>query len=752
MNKSYKLVFNRALGALQVAPETAGNCAGGQVLKPLAGAVLLALLGASPQAMALPGDCDLSAESGTFASGCNGASGSAGSAGVEVGVNGGAGGAGGAAAHGSGFTLTTTGVIEGGAGGAGGSGNSANGGAGGQGGVGLAATGFTLTNQGSIEGGTGGVGGFAGTAGNGGNGGQGGTGVSGGDFTLYNTGSILGGAGGTGGNSESGSNGSAGQGGVGVISTGGSTIYNSGTITAGAGANAIELTGAGNRLVLRAGSTITGGVQAGNATVQVGDTGSLYTSSHINGAFTLGSGGVFSIAAQSNNDETGYSRLIVSGSANIAGSAFVNVAEANTLANGQTLTRVLDATSLSGNFTEVNDNSALFDFVSRVNGNDIDFDILTAATTSVTSSAQANNNNPALGAARVLDQIIASGSNNPDMQQVVTALGQLETEQQVSDAASQTLPLLVGSSQAAAGNASNAIGNVLQGRLGGGQSSGEAMLAEGELWLQPFGTWANQDERDGVAGFDVDTYGLVFGGDAALNEQTRLGLAIAYANSTVDGDSQVAPNSADMDLYQLIGYGSHDFDAATQLTWQLDYGQGRTDGQRQILFMGSTAKSSYTSHIAHAGVGLSHSYSLGTATELTPTLRADYSWIKDDSYQEKGADALNLDVDGRTTDSLVLALEGELSHAFDERLQGVLKLGVGYDVIGEQATITSAYAGEPGLAFVTQGLDPSPWLGLAGMGLNYRVSDSTELSANYDAAYREDFLSHSASLTARWAF
>ncbi|WP_422911748.1 autotransporter outer membrane beta-barrel domain-containing protein [Pseudomonas sp. MAC6] len=504
--------------------------------------------------------------------------------------------------------------------------------------------------------------------------------------------------------------------------------------------------------MLRSGSSIIGGVQAGSATVQVGDTGALYISSHITGDFTLGSGGLFSIAATSDDNESGYGKLIVSGTANVTGSsAYVNVASVNTLADGQTLVGVLQSSGLTGNFTQVSDNSALFDFLSQVNGNNIDFDIVRAANTSVTSSAQANSNNPAFGAARVLDQVIASGGGTPGMQQVVTNLGQLATEQQVSDAASQTLPLLVGSSQAAANNSANAVGNVLQGRIKG-QASGEALLSEGELWLQPFGTWASQDKRDGVAGFDVDTHGLVFGGDASLSSRSRVGLAIAYANSRVDGDSKAAPNSAEMDLYQLIGYGSYDLDAATQLSWQLDYGQGRTDGKRQILFMGTTAKSNYTSHIAHAGIALSHDYAISQATTLTPALRADYSWIRDESYRETGADALNLDVDSRTTDSLILGLDGELVHAFDARLQATAKLGVGYDVLNEQASITSAYAGAPGLGFVTKGLKPSPWLARAGMGLTYRVSDSAELSANYDAEYREDFLSHSASLTARWAF
>lgn len=796
MNNNSNFAGRRHLSNLQGASAIArtGSSGGfsgvGFRLKPVAQAVLLTLLGASPLAMAVPGDCTLTG-SGAFdgnAGSCVGSTGSDGAFFAVVGSNGDAGGAagtgsgfdlvssasffggnggaggdggtiGGLAANGgtgiSGdvFTLVSNANIQGGAGGDGGNGLNSNslGRDGANGGAGVLGNSFTLTSNAAIAGGNGGAAGWSGADGGSGSGGNGGAGVSGNAFTLTNNSSITGGNGGLGGSGGL-TNGAAGSSGIGIFSSGGSTIYNNGTVSGGSGANAIVLQGSGNKLILRSGSVINGSVQAGDATVQVGDTGALYISRFITGDFTLGSSGVFSIAAQSNNDEGGFSYLNVSGTANVAGKAFVNVASVNTLADGQTLSGVLRTGTLNGDFTQVDDNSALFNFTSRVAGNNIDFDIQRSANTSVTSSAQANGNNPALGAARVLDQIIAGGGSNPGMQQVVTALGQLETEEQVSNAASQTLPLLVGSSSAAFGEAAGAVGNVLQGRMGSGRSSGEALLSGGELWLQPFGTWADQDSRDGVAGFEVNTYGLVFGGDAAISEQTRLGLALAYAGSQVDGDSRTAPNSADMDIYQLIGYGSHDFDAATQLTWQVDYGQGRTDGEREILFMGTTAKSNYDSQIAHVGLGLSHSYSLGQATELVPTLRADYTWIKDESYREKGAGALNLDVDSRTTDSLILGLDGELQHTFNERLMGMLKLGVGYDVIGEQATITSAYSGEPGLSFTTQGLDPSPWLGRAGMGLEYRVSDTVELSANYDASFREDFLSHTASLNARWAF
>ena len=115
----------------------------------------------------------------------------------------------------------------------------------------------------------------------GGNGGSGGIGVhftsSAAGATFTNSGTVVGG---TGGAAGTGGLVFGGQGGVGVVGEG-LTIINSGTIargTNGAGslglpANAITFTGGTNVLELRAGSTITGVVQAGSAdTLRLGGT------------------------------------------------------------------------------------------------------------------------------------------------------------------------------------------------------------------------------------------------------------------------------------------------------------------------------------------------------------------------------------------------------------------------------------------------------------------------------------------------
>ena len=60
--------------------------------------------------------------------------------------------------------------------------------------------------------------------------------------------------------------------------------------------------------------------------------------------------------------------------------------------------------------------------------------------------------------------------------------------------------------------------------------------------------------------------------------------------------------------------------------------------------------------------------------------------------------------------------------------------GVGYDVLNDQNTVTSSYIGG-GAAFITNGVEPSPWVVNSGLGLTYTQGDGWDMSLNYD---RED--------------
>ena len=305
--------------------------------------------------------------------------GSTGNTTAGTGGTGGIGGQGGAGVYATGLSsLVNSGSITGGYGGNGGTGtnggNGGHGGTGGEGGAGVTGSGFTLTNNQSIVGGVGGLGGnggqssaASGTAGNGGNGGAGGVGVTGADFTLTNTGTIAGGDGGAAGTQGAASNGGTagvdgigGAGGVGVVSTGGSTIINAGQIisgksTDGVQADAMDLSGGGNTLVVEAGYAFTGNVVSTSGSTNGGDTLTLGGSN--NASFNVSTLG----AVGSSATIQGFAHLDKSGTSTWTLTGTGNASQAWTITNG---TLVGTSTSIVGNvaFSPVSGGSASLTF------------------------------------------------------------------------------------------------------------------------------------------------------------------------------------------------------------------------------------------------------------------------------------------------------------------------------------------------------------------------------------------------------
>ncbi|MGN6322944.1 MAG: autotransporter-associated beta strand repeat-containing protein [Dyella sp.] len=275
MNRIYRLVWNRALGTVQVASELAcaarGGAQGTADTQPLRSHALpMACAAALGLTLSLIPTISSASCAPTVIPSVTGTAGTAGTDGTSAAPNGHAGGigtnGGDATTVGSTFYCVDVGSqVAGGTGGAGGNGGDGmaatgrpsfggNGGNGGAGAYGIRGTGaFQLGNYGSIAGGAGGNGGIGGEAslaggdgaysGNGGTGGAGGTAVGGTGFILNNfsTGVITGGAGGAGGRGGFragtfyGEAGPGGQGGAAINSHGASHISNSGSIVGGAG-------------------------------------------------------------------------------------------------------------------------------------------------------------------------------------------------------------------------------------------------------------------------------------------------------------------------------------------------------------------------------------------------------------------------------------------------------------------------------------------------------------------------------------
>jgi uncharacterized protein with beta-barrel porin domain len=491
------------------------------------------------------------------------------------------------------------------------------------------------------------------------------------------------------------------------------------------------------------------------------------TIAHINGNYTQSASGVFetSLATASQPNTLGFSpsvssgssyaygQLVVSGTADLSASnkINVNVVGTPTLAVGDVLAGVISAgTLVAGPAYTVTDNSTLFDFIGTTNGNTVDLTVklgLTAA-----GSVASSGNTAAAGAAAVFDTLLnGSTSGNANMATVITALGQLSSQQAVSDAVTQTLPLMTGGMAQATAASLHGVNHIVQARQGEsrGLSSGDDFVSNGNAWVKPLGSWAEQKDNNGAFGYKAQTFGVVLGADGELSQDSRLGVAVALTHSNVDSNS--GTQNAGVNSYQAIVYGSRSLKDANEINWQADYGYNQNKGDRHIAFVGTTANADYSSDSFHVGAGIGHTMTLSSQTSFTPSFRADYTTISNKGYTETGAGALNLVVNGQSTDEFILALDGKVAQKLSDTASVIANLGMGYDLNAKQNSITAAYQGG-GAAFTTDGISPSAMLVRGGLGMVVNASKAMEVTARYDIETRSGFTAQTASVKLKMPF
>ncbi|MDQ7969489.1 MAG: autotransporter domain-containing protein [Oxalicibacterium faecigallinarum] len=454
-----------------------------------------------------------------------------------------------------------------------------------------------------------------------------------------------------------------------------------------------------------------------------------------------------------------YGRLDVTGVATFNDRASIDVDVASpltpALAVGEVLTGVITAGTLHANGFTVTDNSALFNFLAVQNAQSVDLRIVASSATGIREAVIEQAHWSALGAADVLDINLYNGATG-DMGTVIAALGLLSNNRDTARAAAQTLPVISGN--AAIEGTLSTFQKLVQNRNGGnsgttGLASGDALLNK-NAWGKVFGSRAEQDSRSGAAGFKADTWGLALGADAQVAPGARFGVAYGYAKTSVNGHTDLSGSAqrANIGSHIIAAYGSKDLGDNRTFSFQGDIGVNDNKSTRQIDFMNRTARADYRTYSAHIGAAIAQSFALSEKTTLTPALRADYTWLKSQSYNETGADALNLNVGSNKTDTFVIGADAYLQHRFSNVSRIDANLGLGYDVINEQGNIVAAYAGAPGQSFVTTGIDHSPWLVRGGIGYSMQAMNGTEISFRYDAEGRSDYLNHTASVRAKWAF
>lgn len=244
------------------------------------------------------------------------------------------------------------------------------------------------------------------------------------------------------------------------------------------------------------------------------------------------------------------------------------------------------------------------------------------------------------------------------------------------------------------------------------------------FWVEPFGNWLHEKNQGMEIGFHAKTRGFAAGFDYNVTSWCTLGVSGAYN--------------------------------ATDLKWDLDRGYSYVDGAygavysdfvldrfymglaaymgrdwyrtvRHIQF--TTIDYQATSHSDAMDVGFqwTSAYYFGTPLFLFyPYLTADYLYLNNDSFQEKGASALNLTVSSYT--SQTLRTETGLTWEFTDRntartfcISPLFSLGYVMEWPIVRSYYEAVFAGES-LSFLTRGWTQvwHLWNFRLGLGLTYR--------------------------------
>jgi len=553
---------------------------------------------------------------------------------------------------------------------------------------------------------------------------------------------------------------------------GGATVVKNGV-----GTISSDLTNNGTLDVSLAASDITADASTGatGALTLAGGTLSLGTQDlNVTGAYTMGATSAMNLTV---NNGTTFGR-ITSPAASAVNGGTVNITVGGYIANGSTFNVVNGTGGAVNTVPTVNSTSSAVTFTGAESGGDL---VLTAVRSNPHNTVSSDSNIADSGA--VLEQIGAGGATG-DMLMVLNILDSMGSNQERADAIETMTPdVSSGVIQGSRGSANQFLGSV-RNRLNYARS-GMTGIATGDMfqgagfWTQGLGSHIRQGERNGIEGYDADLFGTSIGADTLMGDHIRLGLAAGYGFTKVDSNALGNPRD-NINSWQATVYGSFDslnLSAAREEGtkarkavrnqgenfWYVDgmvaFTQNNYDSRREILLEGGSrvAKADHYAqqYSTKIEAGYTFIFDITKALEITPFMSINYNYLYMNEYDENGAGALNLTVDGQGFHQMEQGLGAKFEYPIFFKKMGTfipaIKTAWMYDYFGDKFETTAAFAGG-GASFTTRGAKPAQHAFALGGELTFLNKDNLTLTADYDLVLKDEFISNTYYATARIDF
>jgi outer membrane autotransporter protein len=292
-----------------------------------------------------------------------------------------------------------------------------------------------------------------------------------------------------------------------------------------------------------------------------------------------------------------------------------------------------------------------------------------------------------------------------------------------------------------------------------GMAAGDMVGRGIELWALPYLSTFTQDLKDGISGYKANSRGITVGADTVVADNLRVGLAVGYANTDLDGKDASLGDSSEIDSYQATLYASYN-PAPWFVDVQLGYGFNQNDQTRKFAVVQTssgfssienlTADYDSSSYRARIGGGLTKTFS---GVELTPNLFMQYTYSETDSYKETGSNGVNMSSSDTTS---VLGGIG-LKIAYPVAVEGgrlIPEVRIGYtrEFNDDAPSTPFSMVNLPELTSTIRGAKPSQNIYNIGLGLTFLSNDKLSLSGNYDYQGTDSSDGHVGYLRLKYKF
>lgn len=276
-------------------------------------------------------------------------------------------------------------------------------------------------------------------------------------------------------------------------------------------------------------------------------------------------------------------------------------------------------------------------------------------------------------------------------------------------------------------------------------------------WGKGFASQGRQDDVDNRSGYRSEALGLMLAHDIALNENTRIGLGGAYANTTIDGNNSTGRTK--IDSYQVTAYVSH-APGPWFVQGAVTAGADQYKGSRNIAFTGinRTASADYSGQQYSAVITAGRHFNVNQ-TIVTPLASLQASRIRVESYTESGAGAANLNVSSQDYD-FVQSTVGVKAERVINANSGTFSPEVHFKWLHDFSSTTmlqdASFAGG-GASFRTQGITQDREMFNVGAGVSFLSCNCGEnawtVKGLYDYKWNQsDYSSHKLSIMASRSF